>query len=96
VDKESAVLSLPGTREIQIAIGAEHSNICRFASRHSEFYDLIEDYMGELAEYALKRSAGDANQRSPLSPSLSSPELATSPTLISQSRMQRFPGPRCE
>ncbi|RKK79210.1 hypothetical protein BFJ68_g16185 [Fusarium oxysporum] len=47
VDKESATLNLPGTREKQIAMHADHSTICKFDSPDSPAYELV---LGTIAD----------------------------------------------
>ncbi|KAI9764543.1 MAG: hypothetical protein M1840_008369 [Geoglossum simile] len=53
VDKRSATLDLPLTRETQIALDANHSDICKFEAIDSDDYEQVEDNIVEFAERAL-------------------------------------------
>ncbi|KAI9731883.1 MAG: hypothetical protein M1834_004334 [Cirrosporium novae-zelandiae] len=48
VDKKSATLNLPGTRETQVAMHADHSAICKFAINGSECQMVIKTIVEEL------------------------------------------------
>lgn len=55
MDKESATLGLPGTREKQIPLDADHSKICKFESEDSPIYKQVADNVSELAERAIRK-----------------------------------------
>ncbi|KAF2967266.1 hypothetical protein GQX73_g6325 [Xylaria multiplex] len=48
VDHKSALLGLPGTRERQIAVDADHRGICKFASEDDPRYKLVEDNIAQM------------------------------------------------
>ncbi|GAP88045.1 hypothetical protein SAMD00023353_3200950 [Rosellinia necatrix] len=48
VDRKSALLGLPGTRERQIPIDADHRGICKFASSEDPRYRLVEDNIAQM------------------------------------------------
>ncbi|KAI1462435.1 hypothetical protein F4805DRAFT_410628 [Annulohypoxylon moriforme] len=52
VDQNSAVLDLPGTREKQLAIEADHRNICKFKSDKDSAYQQVEDNIVDMIERA--------------------------------------------
>ncbi|KAH0593445.1 hypothetical protein MHUMG1_08902 [Metarhizium humberi] len=54
VDKKSATLNLPGTREKQIAMHADHSPICKFESADSLACELVLGTIGEEVERAVR------------------------------------------
>jgi hypothetical protein len=60
VDKRSATLGLPLDRETQIALNANHSDICKFEAIESDDYELVEENIVELAERALNAVAEKA------------------------------------
>ncbi|KAI9774757.1 MAG: hypothetical protein M1839_001624 [Geoglossum umbratile] len=53
VDKRSATFGLPLSRETQIALDANHSDICKFEAIDSDDYEQVEDNIVELARRAL-------------------------------------------
>lgn len=53
VDKRSATLGLPLNRETQIALDANHSDICKFEAIDSDDYEQVEDNIVQLAQRAL-------------------------------------------
>ncbi|KAJ8130607.1 hypothetical protein O1611_g3021 [Lasiodiplodia mahajangana] len=52
VDRKSALLGLPGTRERQIPVDADHSGICKFASIEDPRYILVEDNIAWMVSNA--------------------------------------------
>ncbi|KAI0881123.1 uncharacterized protein GGS22DRAFT_192610 [Annulohypoxylon maeteangense] len=52
VDQKSAVLGLPGTREKQLALEANHSNICKFSCGEDPRYQLVADNIIDMIESA--------------------------------------------
>ncbi|KAM0293719.1 hypothetical protein ACHAPM_011519 [Fusarium culmorum] len=56
VDKKSATLNLPGTREKQIAMEADHSTICKFDSLDSPGCELVLGTIADEIERALAMS----------------------------------------
>ncbi|KAI1376310.1 hypothetical protein F4677DRAFT_445568 [Hypoxylon crocopeplum] len=52
VDRHSAVLGLPGTREKQIPLDADHRNICKFKSEDLRYYH-VEDNIVKMINNAL-------------------------------------------
>jgi hypothetical protein len=62
VDKDSATLGLPGSREIQIPMDADHVGICKFASIDGSDYKQVASNLVELASYAVK-TARDKTRR---------------------------------
>ncbi|KAI1132377.1 hypothetical protein F5Y10DRAFT_231582, partial [Nemania abortiva] len=59
VDRKSALLGLPGTRERQIPVDADHRDICKFASIEDPRYILVEDniawMIGNATSHALEQ-----------------------------------------
>jgi hypothetical protein len=53
VDKRSATFGLPLNRETQIALDANHSDICKFEAIDSDDYEQVEDNIVLLAKRAL-------------------------------------------
>ncbi len=54
MDQKSATLGLAGTREIQIAIDADHTTICKFDSPENDAYDQVIDNLVALANSATR------------------------------------------
>ncbi|KAI1200124.1 hypothetical protein F5X97DRAFT_294153 [Nemania serpens] len=52
VDSKSALLGLPGTRERQIPVDADHRGICKFASDEDPRYKLVEDNIAQMVTNA--------------------------------------------
>ncbi|KAI0444937.1 hypothetical protein F4803DRAFT_560587 [Xylaria telfairii] len=52
VDPKSAVLGLPGTRERQIPVDADHRGICKFASDEDPRYRLVENNIEQMVANA--------------------------------------------
>ncbi|KAH7459835.1 hypothetical protein FOMA001_g19874 [Fusarium oxysporum f. sp. matthiolae] len=69
VDKTSATLNLPGTREKQIAMHADHSTICKFDSPDSPACELVLGTIADEVDRALTmgRSASSALAPFPVS-----------------------------
>ncbi|KAI1355896.1 hypothetical protein F5Y01DRAFT_268006 [Xylaria sp. FL0043] len=64
VDQRSALLGLPGTRERQIPVDADHRGICKFPSEEDERYKLVEDNIAQMIKNATspgwhRRSRGE-------------------------------------
>jgi hypothetical protein len=57
VDKDSATLGLPGLREKQIPMDADHVGICKFASLDGSDYKQVAFNLIELANHAVKTAA---------------------------------------
>lgn len=57
VEQKSATLGLPGERETQIAIDADHANVCKFPSIDGDDYEQVADNLVDLAERAVKTFA---------------------------------------
>ena len=57
VEKRSATLGLRGTRERQIPLDTDHSNICRFGSAEDDIYLQVAGNIEELVKEAVKPSA---------------------------------------
>jgi hypothetical protein len=55
VEQRAALLGLPDTRETSIALDADHSNICKFASEDDPVYRLVEENIGRMADDAIER-----------------------------------------
>lgn len=53
VEKSSAVLGLPDTREKKIALNANHEEICRFSSEDDENYRHVSALLVDLAKTAM-------------------------------------------
>ena len=53
VDKDSATLGLPSSRETQVALDANHSDICKFDAIDSDDYEQVEGNIVDLAKRAL-------------------------------------------
>ncbi|KAH7304608.1 hypothetical protein B0I35DRAFT_401104 [Stachybotrys elegans] len=70
VDKKSATLNLPGTREKQIAMDADHSTICKFESADSPACELVLGTIAGEIDRALTmdRTAPYAVPSYPLNP----------------------------
>ncbi|KAI1299608.1 hypothetical protein F5Y03DRAFT_408757 [Xylaria venustula] len=56
VDQKSALLGLPGTRERQIPIDADHRGICKFSSIEDPRYRLVEDNIAQIITSATSAS----------------------------------------
>ncbi|KAL7619842.1 hypothetical protein AAE478_010387 [Parahypoxylon ruwenzoriense] len=54
VNKESSILGLPGSREKQIPLDANHSNICKFSSDNDPTYKQVADNVVEMIKEAIK------------------------------------------
>ncbi|KAI0908384.1 hypothetical protein F4823DRAFT_599089 [Ustulina deusta] len=63
VDRKSALLGLPGTRERQIPLDADHRGICKFASDKEPRYKLVEDNIAQMVINATARSSTDSHRR---------------------------------
>ncbi|MCJ1396455.1 hypothetical protein MMC18_009345 [Xylographa bjoerkii] len=59
VDKKSATLGLPGLREKQIAMHADHAGVCRFDSADDDNYKQVSFHIVQL----VKNAAQDAAER---------------------------------
>jgi hypothetical protein len=57
VDRKSATLGLPGTRERQIAMDTDHSHICKFERDDDDTYEQVADNMVELIANAVQAVA---------------------------------------
>lgn len=57
VDKESAVLGLPGEREVKHGLHADHSNICKFKDEDGEDFRPVWQEIQALVEDAVKHAA---------------------------------------
>ncbi|SPJ79161.1 uncharacterized protein FTOL_07552 [Fusarium torulosum] len=89
VDKKSATLNLPGTREKQIAMHANHSTICKFDSFDSPACELVLGTIADEVDRALamdipdlpnvggQRSESDTRETHPLIPEGSAVTHAT-------------------
>jgi hypothetical protein len=53
VERDSAVLGLPGEREIKYAMHADHSNICKFADEDGQDYRPVWQEVQALVEDAV-------------------------------------------
>ncbi|TVY82002.1 Protein SERAC1 [Lachnellula suecica] len=56
VERESAVLGLPGEREIKINMHADHSNICKFEDENGEDFRPVWQAIQGLVEAAVKNA----------------------------------------
>jgi hypothetical protein len=52
VDQKSATLGLPGTREIQIAMDADHARVCKFEKADGDDYEQVIGNIVELVKRA--------------------------------------------
>lgn len=70
MDKKSATIGLPGQREQEIAVEANHRTICKFDNPENEAYQLVEPNIIRLAEEAVKASKNgqipDSSQNTPI------------------------------
>jgi hypothetical protein len=66
VDRKSAVLGLPGTRERQIPIDADHRTICKFADPEDPRYKLVEDNIVQMISGAIPASHRYVDTRPPI------------------------------
>ena len=67
VPKDSAVFGLPGERENQVKINADHSDVCRFdpaLELNQDNYILVEANLRRLCESAIAQGelSGNTNQ----------------------------------
>ncbi len=86
VDPKSATLDLPGTREIQIATNADHSNVCKFATVDGDDYEQVINSLVCIAEYAVQGAAGQPTSSAPTTESSSGlPKVAELPNVQSLS-----------
>ena len=60
VDKSSAVLGLPDTREKAVALNANHEAICRFANEESDEYKQVSSLIVDFL-YSAMESPEDSN-----------------------------------
>ena len=68
VDKKSATLNLPGTREKQIQADADHSAICKFATADDPTCVLVVQTIATELEEALRLNGkSSANDKHALS-----------------------------
>lgn len=74
VEEESAVLGLSGLRETQLKLDADHSQMCKVASR-GPMYRLIQGNIKQLVEQALLSEQGFIPQTIPQSTGPSPPPL---------------------
>lgn len=58
VDKESATLGLPGARETQIGVEADHRGICKFKSYNDSTCKLVVDNVSKLIKNAIDSIEG--------------------------------------
>ncbi|KAI0177521.1 hypothetical protein BJ166DRAFT_25120 [Pestalotiopsis sp. NC0098] len=56
VDPKAAVLGLPGSREKQIPLDADHSRICKFESASDPIYQQVEDNIARMVKDAVQNS----------------------------------------
>ncbi|KAK3190887.1 hypothetical protein K4F52_003204 [Lecanicillium sp. MT-2017a] len=54
VDKKSATLGLPGTRETSIGLDSDHDGICKFSSATDDMYEQVSGNIIDLVERAVK------------------------------------------
>lgn len=54
MDKQSATLGLPGTRERQIGLEGNHSDICKFEDPKGDDWELVSGRIIKMAEDAIK------------------------------------------
>jgi hypothetical protein len=66
VDKKSGTLGLAGHRERQIAVDADHNNICKFANAEDDDYEQISSNLVWLVNAAIE--AGMDDEGTPTSP----------------------------
>ncbi|KAH8648214.1 hypothetical protein BGZ60DRAFT_553049, partial [Tricladium varicosporioides] len=57
VDRKSATLGIPGERERQFAVDADHSNICKFPSPDDDNYQAVVTEIAEMAENAVSKAS---------------------------------------
>jgi len=57
VDQKSATLGLPGVRERQIPMEADHNGICKFASAEGDDYEQVSFNLVRLVNSAIKAAA---------------------------------------
>lgn len=62
VEKSSATLGLPDSRETKVALNADHEMICRFASENDESYKHISSLIVDLANSAVMAEKGVSRQ----------------------------------
>ncbi|KAI0876688.1 hypothetical protein GGS24DRAFT_498665 [Hypoxylon argillaceum] len=60
VHRDAASLGLPGSREIQIPIVADHRDICKFASDEDPEYKLVEDNITQMVSNATSPTSNQA------------------------------------
>lgn len=63
VDKKSATLGLPGTREKLLTVNSSHSEVCRFEDDDDKF-EPIKRAIGTLADDAIVEQKKAASNRS--------------------------------
>ena len=72
VDKKSALLGLPGLRERQIPLDANHTNICKFSRADDPAYEQVSDNLVKFAKRAVQALA-DKNRKTSLVVPLTNP-----------------------
>ena len=60
MDPKSATLGLPGHRERQIALNADHTGVCKFESAEGDDYELVSFNLVRLVKSAVKAAAEKA------------------------------------
>ena len=63
VDKKSATLGLPGTREKLLTVNSNHSEVCQFEDDDDKF-DPVKRAIGTLADDAIAEQKNAAGNRS--------------------------------
>lgn len=56
MDQKSATLGLPSDREQQIALDANHSNVCKFESIDDDDYEQVKENISMMIREALDNS----------------------------------------
>lgn len=82
VEKGSATLGLPDSRETVIALNADHETICRFASEDDENYKHVSALIVDLANSAVQARWEPSRQGS---------FSSSAPTLVESSPIAETP-----
>ncbi|KAI1390113.1 uncharacterized protein F4822DRAFT_224746 [Hypoxylon trugodes] len=81
VDHDSAVLGLPGTREKQIGLDADHRNICKFASDEDPGYQQVANNIVQMINAAIIDHKHQASASASLEENMSNSEGEYNTTL---------------
>ncbi|KAL4986457.1 hypothetical protein BDW68DRAFT_178771 [Aspergillus falconensis] len=97
VEKKSATLGLPDSREITVALLGDHESICRYASEEDDNYKHVSGLITRFAAIAMRESDeaslfGDSNAESTLAELTPADQFDSRMCMIPFARNQAFVG----